>query len=120
MPMYTTTRRLLLTGVAALALATVTACGDEPPGPVPDDDPCVAWEAATCGTPGPGPSEKSALPDPVVSDDPTIEPWESTDPYVPGVPGEVVEGSGCAYWGEIGCGDDLTITVPPPDLRPWS
>ncbi|MDG5805201.1 hypothetical protein P9869_21505 [Streptomyces ossamyceticus] len=34
--------------------------------------------------------------------------------------GEVVEESGCAYWGETGCGNDLTVTVPPPDLRPWS
>ncbi|MCL6738433.1 hypothetical protein [Streptomyces neyagawaensis] len=120
MPMYTTARRLLFTGVVALALATVTACGDEPPDTVPDDGQCVAWEAATCGVPAPGPSEETSLPDPVVTDDPTIEPWDSTDPYVPDGPGGVTEGSGCAYWGEIGCGDDQTITVPPPDLRPWS
>jgi hypothetical protein len=55
-----------------------------------------------------------------VSDDPTVEPWESTDPYVPDGTGEVVEESACASWGEIGCDDDLTITVPPPALRPWS
>ncbi|MFE7839567.1 hypothetical protein ACFU53_26990 [Streptomyces sp. NPDC057474] len=122
--MCTKTRRLLLTGVAALALATVTACGDEPPDIVPGDSTCVVTESVACGAPEPGPSEEtyppeSFPPESFPPDDPTA-PWEPTDPYVPDDSGSAGGETGCAYWGEIGCGDDTTITLPPLDLDPWS